>query len=106
MSDAPARTMLDLRLMKARRERIVALTCYDGLFARLLDQSGVSYRCVYTGSTPEAFDDTVADFFKLSSAPVAASPWFEEQFNAENQTLALDAIIRSLHSGPMRGTNP
>lgn len=36
-----ARTIPDLRLMKARGERIVALTCYDGLFARLLDASGV-----------------------------------------------------------------
>jgi 3-methyl-2-oxobutanoate hydroxymethyltransferase len=40
MSEA-ARTIPDLRLMKARGERIVALTCYDGLFARLLDASGV-----------------------------------------------------------------
>ncbi|HXQ29223.1 MAG TPA: 3-methyl-2-oxobutanoate hydroxymethyltransferase [Gemmatimonadales bacterium] len=38
MSDG-ARTILDLKAMKRRAERIVALTCYDGLFARLLDPS-------------------------------------------------------------------
>jgi 3-methyl-2-oxobutanoate hydroxymethyltransferase len=31
----------DLALMKARRERIVMLTCYDATMARLLDQAGV-----------------------------------------------------------------
>jgi glycosyltransferase involved in cell wall biosynthesis len=72
---------------------------------RLLDQSGAAYRCVYPGSTPEEIDDTVADFFNLPSTAVAASPWFEEQFNAENQTRQLDAIIRSLHKKPVRDTN-
>src|SRR3970282_55083 len=34
-------TTLDLLRMKEQGERIVALTCYDALFARLLDASGV-----------------------------------------------------------------
>jgi 3-methyl-2-oxobutanoate hydroxymethyltransferase len=34
-------TVLELLRMKERGERIVVLTCYDALFARLLDQSGV-----------------------------------------------------------------
>jgi glycosyltransferase involved in cell wall biosynthesis len=65
---------------------------------RLLEGSGVPYRCVYPGSTPEAIDDTVADFFGLPSTAVAPSPWFEEQFNAANQTRMLHGIIRSLHT--------
>jgi hypothetical protein len=73
---------------------------------RLLDQSGVPHRCIYPGSTPEKIDDTVADFFNLPSTAVAASPWFEEQFNAGHQTRQLDAIIRSLHKEPMLGINP
>jgi 3-methyl-2-oxobutanoate hydroxymethyltransferase len=36
-----ALTIRDLLEMKARGERIVSLTCYDALFARLLDASGV-----------------------------------------------------------------
>src|SRR5207247_6668226 len=34
-------TVYDLLRMKERGERIVVLTCYDALFARLLDASGV-----------------------------------------------------------------
>ncbi|MEX2155826.1 MAG: 3-methyl-2-oxobutanoate hydroxymethyltransferase [Gemmatimonadales bacterium] len=38
MSDVTTHNLLD---MKQKGERIVALTCYDALFARLLDASGV-----------------------------------------------------------------
>jgi 3-methyl-2-oxobutanoate hydroxymethyltransferase len=42
MSDARSPlTIQDLKDRKATGERIVALTCYDVLFARLLDESGV-----------------------------------------------------------------
>src|SRR5467141_1669631 len=42
MADEPKPlTTLELLAMKQRGERIVALTCYDVLFARLLDGSGV-----------------------------------------------------------------
>jgi 3-methyl-2-oxobutanoate hydroxymethyltransferase len=42
MSDAPQPvTTLDLVKMKAAGTRIVMLTCYDALFARLLDASGI-----------------------------------------------------------------
>jgi hypothetical protein len=64
---------------------------------RLLDQSGVPHRCVYPGASPEEIDNTVAEFLEVPSTPVGASPWFDEQFNAEHQTQMLDEIIRSLH---------
>jgi 3-methyl-2-oxobutanoate hydroxymethyltransferase len=42
MSDARSPlTVQDLKERKVQGERIVALTCYDALFARLLDESGV-----------------------------------------------------------------
>ena len=42
MADAPKTvTTLGLVAMKAKGERIVMLTCYDALFARLLDAAGV-----------------------------------------------------------------
>jgi hypothetical protein len=65
---------------------------------RLLERSGVPYRCVYQGSTTEAIDDAVAGFFDLPSTAVAPSSWFEREFNAENQTRILDGIIQSLHN--------
>src|SRR5467141_4260103 len=42
MADAPKPvTTLGIVAMKAKGERIVMLTCYDALFARLLDAAGV-----------------------------------------------------------------
>ncbi len=84
---------------------ILAFIQPDSPSERLLARSGVPYRCVYPGSTPEAMDETIADFFELPSTAVAASPWFQEQFNAENQTRTLDGIIRSLHGEPMPSIN-
>ena len=40
-ADARPSTVLDLPAMKAAGRRIVMLTCYDALFARLLDAAGV-----------------------------------------------------------------
>jgi glycosyltransferase involved in cell wall biosynthesis len=73
---------------------------------RLLQQSGIPYRCVYPGSNPAAIDETVAEFFTLPSIAVRPNSWFEEQFNAENQTRMLDAIIRAVHQQPLQGVNP
>jgi hypothetical protein len=63
---------------------------------RILQQSGVPYRCVYAGSPPQEMDDAILDFFTLPAATVRPSAWFEEQFNAERQTEALDRLIRTL----------
>ncbi len=66
---------------------------------RILERSGVPYRCVYPDSSAEATDETLAQFFRLPSATVAASPWFEEHFDARRQTNALHILIQSLHGG-------
>jgi hypothetical protein len=76
---------------------ILAFIQRNSAAERLLERSGVPYRCVYPGSTPEAMDNTIASFFDLPSTAVEASPWFEEQFNSEHQTRTLDSIICSLH---------
>ena len=85
---------------------ILAFVPPDSASQRLLEQSGVPYRCVYPGSAPAAIDDALAEFFSLPPMAVAANLWFEEQFNVEKQTRILDAIIRSLCGGQGRGTNP
>jgi glycosyltransferase involved in cell wall biosynthesis len=84
---------------------ILAFIQPDSPSERVLERSGVPYRCVYPGSAPAEIDDTVARFFDLPSTAVAASPWFEEQFNAEHQTRILHSIICSLHDGAVRDTN-
>jgi hypothetical protein len=83
---------------------ILAFVQPDSPSERLLSKCGVPYRCVYPGSPLEVIDNTVAEFFRLPSEPVAAGPWFEEQFNAENQTRQLGAIISSLHKEPVGRT--
>jgi glycosyltransferase involved in cell wall biosynthesis len=85
---------------------ILAVIQPDSPSERLLERSDALYFCLYPGSSPEAIDNAVAGFFDLSSTAVAASPWFEEQFNTEHQKQTLDPIIRSLLSVPARGTNP
>jgi hypothetical protein len=80
---------------------ILAFVQPDSPSERLLALGGVPYRCVYPGSAPEVVDNIVAEYFSIPSEPVAASPWFEEQFNSEIQTRQLDAIIRSLHDEPI-----
>jgi hypothetical protein len=64
---------------------------------RILRQSGVPYRCAYAGSSIQEMDNAVHDFFQPAEAVDRANLWFEENFNAEKQTQALDALIRSLH---------
>ncbi|MCC6340907.1 MAG: glycosyltransferase [Bryobacterales bacterium] len=63
---------------------------------RILERSGVPYRCVYPGAPPEVFDNTILSFLDLSS-DVAASPWFEENFNAERQTEILHNLIQRVN---------
>jgi glycosyltransferase involved in cell wall biosynthesis len=85
---------------------ILAFVPPDSPSERLLKQSGVPHRCVYPGSDVQVIDDALAAFFDLPSTAVAPSAWFEQEFNAENQVGALDAIIRSLHAEPARETAP
>jgi len=64
---------------------------------RILDKSGVRYTCVYADGTQEAMDDAVMKFCQLPTEAVAASAWFEENFDARKQTRTLEGLIRSLH---------
>jgi glycosyltransferase involved in cell wall biosynthesis len=73
---------------------ILAFVQRESPSQRLLEQSGVVHRCVHPGASPNEIDEAIAGFFELPSTPVAPSAWFEEQFNAENQTRVLDSIIR------------
>jgi hypothetical protein len=68
----------------------------DSASERMLAQSGVPFRCVYPGSAPREVDNTMDEFFRILSQSVAVSPWFEEQFNAKNQTRMLDTNIQFL----------
>jgi glycosyltransferase involved in cell wall biosynthesis len=62
---------------------------------RILQHSGIPYRCVYAGSEPAMMDQQIAEFFEMPWGDAVPSPWFEEQFNAERQTAALQRILES-----------
>jgi hypothetical protein len=75
---------------------ILAFVPRNSSVERVLEKSGVEYRCIYSNSSPGEFDHAVLEFLKLCSDPVRPSPWFEETFNAESQTAALARIIEQL----------
>jgi glycosyltransferase involved in cell wall biosynthesis len=63
---------------------------------RILEQSGISYRCVYAGSEPAVIDQRIAEFFQMPWKDAVPSAWFEEHFNAERQTAELQQLLESL----------
>ena len=65
---------------------------------RILQNSGVPYRCLYAGAEPAVMDEQVAEFFEMPWGDAVPSPWFEEQFNAERQTAALHRLLESAAS--------
>jgi len=65
---------------------------------RILQHSGIPYRCVYADSTPHVLDQRIAEFFEMPREDAAPSPWFEEHFNAERQTAALRRLVESAAS--------
>ena len=75
---------------------VLAAVPRDSSVERVLEKSGINYRCLYTGSSPSEFDRAILEFLTLPSAPVQASSWFEETFNADSQTGTLAKIIEQL----------
>ncbi|MBZ5643280.1 MAG: glycosyltransferase [Acidobacteriia bacterium] len=84
---------------------ILALVRRDSPSERVLARAGVPYRCVYADESPAAVDDAVADFFRLPTADVQPSAWFEETFNAQCQARELDAVMQSLHNEAERAAD-
>jgi hypothetical protein len=66
----------------------------------ILENSGVPYGCVHPEDPPAAIDDAVLAFLQRDLRPVPPNSWFEENFNAERQTLQLHDLISTLHVQP------
>lgn len=77
---------------------VLAYVPRDSAIERLLQPSGVPFRCIYPDDGPSAIDQKLMDFLALDSTPVPPSTWFEETFNAESQTAALARIIENSFS--------
>ena len=76
---------------------VLAYIPFDTPIERILERSGVPYRCVYAGSSPQEMDNAVESFLNLKAEASPASNWFEQNFDARNQTQILEKLIRSIH---------
>jgi glycosyltransferase involved in cell wall biosynthesis len=76
---------------------ILAYVPRNSSVERLLEPSGIPFRCIYPDDPPGLIDDKIVSFFQLDPTPAKPSAWFEETFNAEAQTVALAQLVeRSL----------
>jgi hypothetical protein len=75
---------------------ILAFVMPNSPVERILSQSGVPYRCVYTTSAQQQIDSIIFEFFQLPATPVAASDWFQQNFRAEHQAQTLSSLIQTL----------
>lgn len=75
---------------------ILAFVPRHSAIERVLEPSGIPYRCVYPDETQESIDANIAAFLDLDTTPTQPSAWFEDTFNAESQTAALARIIETV----------
>lgn len=75
---------------------ILAFTAKASPVERILHQSGVPYRCVYTDSAEDDMDRTVLEFLSLPSDAVPATKWFYEQFDGRSQARILASVLDSV----------
>jgi hypothetical protein len=80
---------------------ILAYVPRNSPIERILQNSGVPHECIYTGSEAEEVDASVERFFNLNRVQSLPNRWFENEFNAENQSRKLSDLIQELHLGAL-----
>ena len=88
----PAKLYTYLRLGRP----VLALTTPGSPVEKILEQSGVPYRCLYPSSPAEQIDREVLEFLSLPSTPVRASEWFWNTFDGATQTGLLASVLDGL----------
>jgi glycosyltransferase involved in cell wall biosynthesis len=63
---------------------------------RILARSGISHKCIYPEDPEKEIDLKILEFLSISNKPNISSKWFNENFNAINQTKQLVSIVESL----------
>jgi len=66
----------------------------------ILENSGVTYGCVYPEDPAGAIDDAVLHFLQSDLRGAFPNAWFEEHFSAERQAEQLHQLIRTFHAQP------
>jgi glycosyltransferase involved in cell wall biosynthesis len=77
---------------------ILAFVPEDSSVERILEKSGVPYRCVYPSSTQGELDNGILEFFQFSETQSCPNPWFESQFNVKAHSEKIADLIEIAHS--------
>ena len=72
---------------------VLAITPPASAVERILQGSGIPYRCLYPTDDPQSADRKLLEYLRLPTAPVLFSDWFQQNFNAIAQADQLAAII-------------
>ncbi len=76
---------------------ILAFVPRDSPVERILEKSGVPYRCVYPPCEESLLDQAMLSFLRLLPAQSQPSEWFEQQFNARSHAETLASLIERAH---------
>ena len=75
---------------------VLALVPRASAVEAILAKSGIPNVCLYADDAPEAADQKLLEFLRLPNTPTPASEWFRTNFNAEEQTKQLAAIVETV----------
>jgi glycosyltransferase involved in cell wall biosynthesis len=76
---------------------ILAFVPKNSSVERILEKSGVPYRCVYPSSSQSEFDKGILEFFQFKEAQGAPNQWFENQFNVQVHSEKIADLIETAH---------
>jgi hypothetical protein len=72
---------------------VLAVVPRDSAVERILQSSGIAYRCLYPTDDQQSADRKLLEYLRLSTAPVPFSDWFQRNFNAIAQVNQLAGIV-------------
>ncbi len=76
---------------------ILAFVPRNSSVERILENSGVPYRCVYPSSTQSDFENGILEFFQLEGDQTCPNQWFENQFNVQAHSEKVADLIETAH---------
>jgi len=75
---------------------ILAFTARNSATEKVLSQSGVPYKCIYSDDSEAQIDNKVLSFASLPTSATAPNPCFQQEFNVITQTATLSSILDRL----------
>lgn len=75
---------------------VLALVPRNSAVEQILQKSAIPNVCIYADDDSPSADQKLAAFLRLPNTPASSSEWFRTNFNAEEQTKQLAAIIEQV----------